>query len=174
MCCRSLLFTGYRTQLVPTSFTAHSMSMLVTIPHWLSWNATNTSSVYHHVRYRHSCSILAIAFKLLLFFTFPSHWVDALWTPQRFILAKRKKVFYSGVLLSQRKPTLGRSSVSTCDDIPVMSDAANGTERWTVTRLTKREREWEWELIERQLESQNDGGEVKRESDCKKVSSHLH
>lgn len=42
MCCRSLLFTGYSTQFVPTSFTAHSMSMLVTIPHWLSYEATKT------------------------------------------------------------------------------------------------------------------------------------
>lgn len=45
MCCRSLLLTGYRTQFVPTSFTAHSMSMLVTIPHWLS---CNTSTIRHH------------------------------------------------------------------------------------------------------------------------------
>lgn len=41
MCWRSLLFTGYNTQFVPTSFTAHSMSMLVTIPHWPSCNEPN-------------------------------------------------------------------------------------------------------------------------------------
>lgn len=57
MCCRSLLFTGYRTQFVPTSFTAHSMSMLVTMPHWLSCNTRNkrwilsssSSSLQHHI-----------------------------------------------------------------------------------------------------------------------------
>lgn len=37
ICCRSLLLTGYRMQLVPTSFTAHSMLTSITVPHWLSW-----------------------------------------------------------------------------------------------------------------------------------------
>lgn len=60
MCCRSLLLTGYRTQFVPTSFTAHSMSMLVTIPHWLSCNATNSSSAHHHINYHRCYSILLI------------------------------------------------------------------------------------------------------------------
>lgn len=60
MCCRSLLLTGYRTQFVPTSFTAHSMSMLVTIPHWLSCNATNTrfSISSYSIYYYHRWSIL--------------------------------------------------------------------------------------------------------------------
>lgn len=49
MWCRSLLLTGYRTQLVPTSFTAHSMSMLVTMPHWLSWKPqTRQGLPYQH------------------------------------------------------------------------------------------------------------------------------
>ncbi len=54
MCCRSLLLTGCITQFVPTSFTAHSMSMLVTTPHWLSCDATNTNLAHLFINY-HSC-----------------------------------------------------------------------------------------------------------------------
>ena len=48
MCWRSLLFTGYKTQLVPTSFTAHDMSMLVTTPDWLSWEKKTSHHLFHN------------------------------------------------------------------------------------------------------------------------------
>ena len=56
MCWRSLLFTGYKTQLVPTSFTAHHMSMSVTTPDWLSWEKKITSHPLFHndLEYSHS------------------------------------------------------------------------------------------------------------------------